>query len=169
MVPVQRQLQQRKSVSMLWAIRRTLKFLWRHMDEDVPEFKSSGRTKRMHLTRTSRQPVAVWAGMVIVFSPRCCSLPLVSISVNITARAVRLPGQIFFKVRSNWTMRPWDSRYTSPRSSLRESWQPSMEKSIGTGQGSGWTIMPHWTKTSGSGNVTALFSSKYPERRRGPV
>ena len=77
---------------------------------------SSGNTNLMHFTKMSRQDGAWCAGTVIAFIPRGHSLPFLSISVKITPSATRLPGQTFFTVTSNSTMRPNDSSMVSPKS-----------------------------------------------------
>ena len=64
--------QQRKSLSMLWAMNRALKLRGLHMTwVEPPEIsRSSGSTNLMHLTSTSRQVGKLWAGMVMALLPR---------------------------------------------------------------------------------------------------
>ena len=62
----------------------------------------SGTTNLMQRTSTSRQPGASWAGRAKAFMPRWYSMPSLSTSVRMAARATRLPGQTFLTVTSAW-------------------------------------------------------------------
>ena len=112
----------------------------------------------MQRTVISLQLDLVCAGIVMVFNPRLYSRPFSSTSLTMAASATRLFGQTFFSLTSSWRIRPSEFSSRSPASNSRESVQPSMVMSTGSGQSSGMMGMSHSTSISGDGKFTTLFS-----------